>query len=142
MISFFDTSVLIPAFLEDHVHHEASHKALAQIGQFNSAVCCERSLALFYSAVTRLPRPHRLEPDQALLCLDQIGQKVQIIALQAQEYLNEVKRAVGARIPGNQIDDVLMLACARKASAGKIFTWNVARLSALAPDLASRMGTP
>lgn len=141
MIFFFDTSVLIPAFLESHVQHEASLKALAQIGH-NSGVCSERSIALFYSAVTRLPRPHRLEPDQALLCVDQIGQKVQIIALQAQEYLAEVKRAAAGRVPGNQLDDVLLLACARKTSAGRILTWNVARLSALAPDLASRIGTP
>jgi predicted nucleic acid-binding protein len=141
VIVFFDTSVLIPAFLQRHVHHEASHVALAQIGH-NSAVCSERSLAEFYSVVTRLPIPHRLQPEHALLCIDQFAQKIQIIALQAQEYLNEVKRAAGAKIPGNQLDDALLLACARKASPGKILTWNVARLKALAPDLANRIATP
>lgn len=141
MIFFFDTSVLIPAFLQSHVHHEASILALASIGH-NTATCAARSLAEFYSVSTGLPRPHRLEPEQAFLCIEQITQRLQVVALQSQEVQTELRRAAAGKIPGNQINDVLLLACARKSSPGKILTWNVRRLSALAPDLASRIATP
>lgn len=141
MILFFDTSVLIPAFQQSHVHHEASNMALAKIGH-HTAVCGAHSLTESYAVWTRLPQPHRLEPDQALLCIEQIAQHLQVIALQAQEYLSETRRAAASKITGGQFYDALLLACARKASPDRILTWNTSRFSALAPDLAGRIVTP
>jgi predicted nucleic acid-binding protein len=141
MIFFFDTSVLIPAFQQSHTHHEASHLALARVGH-NTAVCGAHSLAEFYAVMTRLPHPHRLEPDQALMCIEQIAQRLQVIALQAQEYLGEARHAAAGKITGGRFYDALLLACARKASPDRILTWNKHRFTALAPDLAGRIATP
>ena len=56
MKGFFDTSVLVPVFYGDHVHHQAS---LALFIQFDKSTgCCgAHSLAEVYSTLTRMPAP-------------------------------------------------------------------------------------
>ncbi len=68
MKSFFDTSVLIPAFLEDHEHHEASLEAFLKADK-KQGFCGAHSLAEVYSTLTRLPGRHRLSGEQVLLFL-------------------------------------------------------------------------
>jgi len=52
--ALFDTSVLVPVFLEDHEHHERSLQAF--LGADRRRDCCAaHSLAEVYSAMTRLP---------------------------------------------------------------------------------------
>jgi len=138
---FFDTSVLIPAFQLTHEQHEASNRVLAQVLE-HSAACGAHTLAEFYSVLTRLPAPHRLEPDQAFFGIEQIAAHFDVIALDAQEYLREIRNAATAKIPGGQIYDFLLLACARKAMADQILTWNLKHFRQLAPDLADRIVTP
>ena len=141
MILFFDTSVLIPAFQLTHEQHEASNRALAQVLE-HSAVCGGHTLAEFYSVLTRLPAPHRLDPDQAFFGIEQITAHFQVVALNAQEYVGEIRKAATAKVPGGQLYDFLLLACARKAVADRILTWNLKHFRQLAPDLADRIITP
>jgi predicted nucleic acid-binding protein len=141
VILFFDTSVLIPAFQPPHVHHEASNLALAEVKNHPGA-CAAHSLAEFYSVTTRMPPPHRLNPEQALICIEQIAAHCKVIALDSGEYLGEIRRATAVKTPGGQFYDALLLACARKASPDRIITWNTRHFSALAPDLADRIVTP
>ena len=68
---FFDTSVLIPAFIEDHEHHEASLSAFHEADR-RSSCCAAHSLAEVYSTLTRLPGRHRLSGEQVLLFLENI----------------------------------------------------------------------
>lgn len=86
--------------------------------------------------------PHRLEPEQALICIEQIAACCKSIALHPGEYLAEIRRAASSRTPGGQFYDALLLACARKANADRIVTWNTRHFSALAPDLAGRIFSP
>lgn len=141
MMLFFDTSVLTPAFQLTHEQHEASNLALAQAMK-HSAACGAHTLAEFYSVLTRLPAPHRLEPDQAFFGIEQIIAHFRVITLDAQEYLSEIRDAATGKTPGGQIYDFLLLACARKAMADKILTWNLRHFRQLAPDLADRIVTP
>lgn len=71
MKSFFDTSVLIPTFLEDHEHHEASLEVFLKSGK-RQGCCGAHSLAEVYATLTRLPGAHRLSGDQILLFLENI----------------------------------------------------------------------
>ena len=54
MKAFFDTSVLVPVFFGDHVHHRSS---LDLFVQFERAIgrCGAHSLAEVYSTLTRMP---------------------------------------------------------------------------------------
>ena len=72
MKGFFDTSVLVPVFYGDHVHHGAS---LELFIQFDKATgCCgAHSLAEVYSTLTRMPGKHRISGEQAMLFLNRRG---------------------------------------------------------------------
>src|SRR5277367_6905040 len=63
MKGFFDTSILVPVFYGDHVHHQAS---LALFIQFDKSTgCCgAHSLAEVYSTLTRMPGKHRISGQQ------------------------------------------------------------------------------
>jgi predicted nucleic acid-binding protein len=51
MKGFFDTSVLVPVFYGDHVHHKASLDRFIQFDK-NSGCCGAYSLAEVYSTLT------------------------------------------------------------------------------------------
>ena len=106
------------------------------------AACAAHSLAEFYSALTRLPPPLRLKPEQAWLLLDDVHQRVTPVALTSTEYFREMHRIAQSQIPGGQVYDALILAAARKYDADRIYTVNLKHFQSLAPDLASRITTP
>jgi predicted nucleic acid-binding protein len=70
---FFDTSVLVPVFYGDYVHHEAS---LALFIQFDKSTgCCgAHSLAEVYSTLTRMPGRHRISGEQAMPFIGSLGE--------------------------------------------------------------------
>jgi predicted nucleic acid-binding protein len=138
---FFDTSVLIPAFLEDHEHHERSLNVFLKADK-NQGACAAHSLAEFYAIVTRLPGLHRLSSDQALLLVEEIYQRLAIIALNAEEYSLAVRSAAPLGIVGGTIYDVLLARCALKAKAETIYTWNVRHFERFGRELAERVRTP
>lgn len=141
MTTFFDTSVLVAAFQGSHNHHEQSNTALAGVAQKEGA-CGAHTLAEFYSVTTRLPIASRFEPAHSLLCIEQIAEHLHLVALDTDEYLNEMRQAVANGTPGGKIYDALLLACARKAKADRILTWNVKHFQSVAPDLSDRIVTP
>ena len=61
-----DTSVLVAAFLTQHKRHERSLSAFLAADK-KHGICAAHTLAELYATLTRLPGPHRLSGDQALL---------------------------------------------------------------------------
>jgi len=61
---FFDTSALIPTFLEDHEHHESSLRAFLKADR-RSACCAAHSLAEVYATLTRLRHFQQMGPEIA-----------------------------------------------------------------------------
>jgi predicted nucleic acid-binding protein len=92
--------------------------------------------------VTRLPKPLRQAPETVNLFLDALGRRVSFISLSDAEYMDTVERLSRLRIAGGRIYDALLLACARKVKAEKIFTWNVNHFRAIASDLSSNIVEP
>ena len=138
---FFDTSVLIPVFMEDHEHHEASLAAFV-VADKKQACCAAHSLAELYSALTRLPGKHRLSGEQVLLFLEGIEEHLTVIALDSREYFSAIREAAAAGIVGGMLYDALLARCARKAAAEVIYTWNVQHFRRLGLEVASRIKTP
>ncbi len=95
MKSFFDTSALIPTFLENHEHHQASLEAFLKADKEHGC-CGAHSLAEVYSNLTRLPGKHRLSGDQVLLFLQNIRDRLTIVALDAEEYYAAMEEAASA----------------------------------------------
>jgi predicted nucleic acid-binding protein len=138
---FFDSSVLIPVFYREHVHHAASFEIFAG-AEKKSACCAAHSLAEVYSTMTRLPGKDRLSSDQAILFLEEIMKRFTLVALDAGEYFSTIETAASAGIVGGTIYDAILAKCALKAEAETILTWNSAHFLRLGPEIAKRVKTP
>ncbi len=138
---FFDTSVLIAVFLEDHEHHERSLQVF--VGADRRRDCCAaHSLAEVYSTMTRLPGRHRLSGEQVLLFLENIRERLALVALTGEEYHAAIKYAAEAGVVDGTIYDGLIARCALKAKADAIYTWNARHFEQLGPAVAKRLRTP
>jgi len=138
---FFDSSVLVPIFHRDHVHHEASLQAFA-VAEKKNACCAAHSLAEVYSTLTRLPGKWRLSGEQVLLFLESIKGRCSIIVLDAEDYASAIETAAAMGIVGGTIYDALLAHCALKADAETILTWNIEDFRRLGPEVAKRIRTP
>jgi predicted nucleic acid-binding protein len=121
--AFFDTAVLIPVFMEDHEHHERSLKAFVDADKKQDC-CAAHSLAEVYSTMTRLPGRHRLSGEQVLLFLENIRERLTLIALSGDEYHATIKEAAEAGVVGGTIYDAFLARCALKAKVDAVYTWN------------------
>lgn len=138
---FFDTSVLVPSFLDDHIHHEASHAALSN-ASLSDSCCAAHGLVEVYSALTRMPGKFRTRPEEALLFLDTVRARLSVIALERDEYWSVLKECSELQVIGGAVYDALLARCALKSGAEIIYTWNVTDFSRLGPEIAKRVRTP
>ena len=141
MKSFLDTSVLVATSVEVHEHHERSF-ALFNGADRKTACCAAHSLAELYATLTRFPGKVRLSADQALLILDSVEEKLEIVSLDAREYRLAIQDAATAGIVGGTIYDALIGRCALKARATRIYTWDVADFQRLGAEIAEKVRTP
>ena len=138
---FFDTSVLVPAFVEEHVHHELSLAAFLRADK-KTGCCSAHSLVEFYAVVTRLPGRDRISSDQVLLLVQNIRDRLTIISLSSEDYFEVLERTAAARVFGGTIYDILLAHCALKASAEILYTWNVKHFQQFGGEIAKRVKTP
>ena len=141
MRSFFDTSVLVPVFVPGHQHHDRSLSVFSGADR-KSAYCGAHSLAEVYASLTRLPGKYRAAPEQALMCLDTIGERLNLIALEVAEYTSAIREAAGLGIEGGAMYDALLGACAIKAQADILYTWNTRDFKRLGPNVTGLLRTP
>ena len=139
--AFYDTSVLIAAHDATRPGHEESLTLIQQASR-ESCACSAHSLAEFYAVLSRLPGGRRQRPDFAGALVEDIALRMTVVALSAEEYLDALLAAAQLRIAGGTIYDALLLKCARKVNAERIYTWNVRHFQLVAPDLAGRIVRP
>jgi len=141
MKSFFDTSVLVATSVESHEHHERSFALF--IGADRKTACCAaHSLAELYATLTRLPGKFCLSADQAMLFLDSVEERLEVISLDPREYRLAIREAATAGIVGGTIYDALLGRCALKARATRIYTWDVGDFQRLSTEIAEKVRTP
>jgi predicted nucleic acid-binding protein len=141
MKEFFDTSVLIAAFRGGHVHHIPSLKRFAAADKRHSA-CGIHSLAEVYSVMTALPVKPMIPPEQVLLFVEEVRNRLTLVSLSAEEYFATIQNAASQGSTGGRLYDSLLLACAAKCKAQAVYTWNLKHYQSLAPNLAPRIQTP
>jgi predicted nucleic acid-binding protein len=141
MKGFLDTSVLVPVFYGDHVHHAAS---LALFIQFEKSTgCCgAHSLAEVYSTLTRMPGKHRISGDQAMLFVGSIRERLATIALSGDEYADALASPAALGIVGGGIYDAMLAQCAIKAHAEAIYSWNGRHYAQCGTEVTRRLRTP
>lgn len=141
MKGFFDSSVLVPVFYGDHVHHKASLDLF--IDYDKATGCCgAHSLAEVYSTLTRMPGKHRISGEQALLFIGSIRERLSIVALDGEEYADALQAAATMGIVGGGIYDAMLAHCAIKANAETMYTWNVRHYAQCGPEIVGRLRTP
>ena len=138
---FFDTSVLVAAALLRHEHHEPSILAFSRASR-SSAFCAGHNLAEVYSTLTRYPGKERLSPEQALLALNVVEDRLEIVALDAGEYRAAIRQLAVQGIVGATVYDGLIAACAVKARAEVLYTWNTQHFLRLGPEISRMVRTP
>jgi len=141
MRGFFDTSVLVPVFYGDHVHHNASLDLFIKFDK-STGCCGAHTLAEVYSTLTRMPGKHRISAAQAMLFIGSIRQRLSIIALDGDEYADALEAAAALGIVGGGIYDAMLARCAVKANSDAIYSWNGRHYALCGPDVVQRLCTP
>lgn len=78
-----------------------------------------------YAVLTRLPPPHRLAPVDALALLEANFMSTgRIVALDGASYRSLLRRAPEEGIAGGRTYDAVIAACAHKARATALLTFN------------------
>ncbi len=141
MKGFFDTSVLVPLFYRDHVHHRPSQDLFIQFD--HSTGCCgAHSLAEVYATLTRMPGKRRISGELAMLFIGNIRERLSIVALNSEEYSDALVASAARGIVGGAIYDAMLAHCALKARAEAIYTWNTRHYTRCVQDVMGRVRTP
>jgi predicted nucleic acid-binding protein len=99
-------------------------------------------LAEVYAVVTGMPGKDRASPDEALLFLNDVRERLGLITLSEPEYFKALEQAAAAGILGGTVYDALIAKCALKANAQVIYTWNVKHFNRLGENVAARVRQP
>jgi predicted nucleic acid-binding protein len=100
------------------------------------------SLAETFSVMSALPVVPAIPPEQAVLFVEEVRERLTVISLTEAEYFSTIKKTAEAGFRGGRVYDALLLACAEKSGADEIYTWNLKHFQALAPHLAARIRNP
>ncbi len=92
-------------------------------------------MAETYTVLTRLPGPNRLRSGDAIALLEANWRETPVVHLTAAETWDALRRAQRHGAIGGQTYDMLIAACALKAGASTIITWNVRHFAAAAPEI-------
>ncbi len=137
---FFDSTVLVGAMIEDEEHHESCAEVLGSAEQGYAGL---HSVAECYATLTGGKLGIQLSPSDAVMLIrHDIHDRLSLVTLSTADYMRLIDRAGPAGARGGAIYDLLLLACARKVKAGKIYTLNDRHFRALAPDLADEITLP
>jgi predicted nucleic acid-binding protein len=138
---FFDTSVFVAAFWAGHSHHRISVTLLATANKKKSA-CGLHSLVEVYATMTALPIKEVIPEAQVLLLLQEMRERCTLVVLDEEDYFSTLERAANLGLRSGRIYDGLLLRCAAKCKAEKIYTWNLKHFRGIEPDLEGRILTP
>ena len=141
MKAFFDTSVLVPVFYGDHIHHRASLERFIQFDK-STGCCGAHSLAEVYSTITRMPGKHRVSGEQAMLFIQSVRERLSVVTLSGNEYADALAAAAALGIVGGGVYDAMLAHCAFKAKAETIYSWNSRHYALCGADIVRRLRTP
>lgn len=146
MKAFFDTTVLVASVVREHVHHARAITAIqSTLETPATGSVAAHGLAEMYAVLTTLPVTPRISSDLAQrLVVDNVLAHFEVVALTSREYARLLSSLARRGVRGGATYDAIHLACAEKAKADRIYTFNVADFRRLAedPSLANRIAAP
>jgi predicted nucleic acid-binding protein len=139
--AFLDTSVLVATFYAHHQFHQPSIDLFLRFKK-NDISCGAHSLAEVYSSITGRSGRERVSPDEAMLFLGDVRERLTVVSLDDQEYFRALQASAALGIAGGAIYDALLAHCALKAKARTIYTWNTKDFMRLGAEIAGRVQAP
>jgi len=125
-VVILDSSCLIAAACDWHVHHEATVEDIERRRRNRDRFLVPvPALLEAYSVLTRLPPAFRLSPEDAAHVLHANWSRIESVALSAEECWALIRGESSRGIGGGRIYDAVIAHCARKAKADELLTWNV-----------------
>ena len=122
----YDTNCLVALASADQQHHAAtSRDRLRRQARGEAMVIAMHCAEEAYSVLTRSPPPLRCRPADAWVWIQAWTRQARLVDLNPQERLNMLRNGSELSIVGGQIHDFLIAACARKAGARTLVTWNL-----------------
>ena len=142
---YFDTSVLVPAALAQHPHHESALARLKELAQQKRrGYVSAHGITEFYSVLTRTPFKPPLHPSEVWQLIEEVILKhLDLVTLTAKESIEMTRNCAAAGWTGGRIHDAMHLRCAQKAQCDLIYTFNLRDFRALAaPEVQARIVIP
>jgi predicted nucleic acid-binding protein len=137
MSHFFDTSLLVAAFDQQDTHHDRARPVFAR--HASGASIATHTLAETFSILTGR---RGWRASDACEMLRTNTAPIDKVDLPSTEYLQVMDKAEALGIRGGAIYDALILACARRAKASVIWTFNPRHFNLFAADLTSKIREP
>lgn len=137
-----DTSVLVPALVPALPQHERAAPHLEEAARGESTlIVSSHALAECYASLTALPLSPRVTPEQAIRLIQEnvASTAEKIFQLGPKDYLAAIQRTVDLELRSGAIYDALHVACAEKASAEELRTFNGEDFRRMPPDDPTRL---
>ena len=143
MTYLFDSSVLVPALVEVHPHHDRAWPWLERAagGEIEAALPAH-ALAEVYATLTTLPISPRIPPSLAWRLIRENTSRVKLIPLTASDYRRTVQRMAEMGLAGGVIHDALIACAAEKIQAEGLVTFNVSHFRRIWPEGHDRIISP
>lgn len=141
---FFDTSVLVAAFVNAHPKHANCLPWLQKVKKKEiEGIISVHSLIEIYSILTKLPLSPRINPALALnLIKENILEDFELVTYGKKDYINLLDELSRGNIVGGASYDGLILNAAKKVTADKILTLNVNDFIRVCPQLVRIISEP
>jgi predicted nucleic acid-binding protein len=127
-----------------HPHHQrTAHLVRRVLSGDDQGFVAAHGLAETYAVLTTLPVTPRIGPEAAVKLIEEnLLPHFEVMTLTAREVGRLILALAGHGVIGGATYDAVQLACARKARARRIYTFNVKDFRRLDPDLADRIVAP
>lgn len=139
-----DTSVLVAAMVEAHPAHERGKAWFNRVTSgTDKGLVAAHSLAELYSILTTLPvTPPISASDAKQLIQKNVAEKLEIVSLSSEDYLQVVDQLAELGIVGGATYDALILRAAENAKVDRVVTLNEKDFRRVNPKLADKVVAP
>ncbi len=123
----FDTSVLVPALVDQLGNHHAAFDAFHRhTDGEHRGYCSTHALAECYATLTALPLPKRVLPEEARSLVEEsLRGRLSAVEIVLDDYLEVLREVARLGLTSGAIYDALHVRCARKAAVDRILTYDV-----------------
>ena len=136
MDAFFDPNVLVASSHASHPQYSRAAVVVEEvIGRRSRGWISVHAIAEVFSALTRMPIRPKIHPaDAARVIVDDLLGHFSPVAISVEDYLAALEMMTKSGWTGARIYDALLLRCAEKCGAERIYTFDVAHFRQIAPE--------